>query len=73
MGCHTPGCTGEHGTGTISHTVIYRERSIVLHGVPANICPDCGDVVLADETTIVIEDLLKRKARSRKTEFAYEA
>jgi YgiT-type zinc finger domain-containing protein len=73
MGCHTPGCTGEHGTGTISHTVLYRERSIVLHGVPAKICPECGDVVLTDETTIVIEDLLKRKARSRKTDFVYEA
>lgn len=73
MGCHTPGCIGEHGTGTISHTVIYRERSIVLHSVPADICPECGDVVLSDVTTIVIEDLLKRKARSRKTEFVFEA
>ena len=73
MGCHTPGCTGEHGTGTISHTVLYQERSIVLHSVPANICPDCGDVVLSDETTIVIGDLLKRKARSKKTELVYEA
>ncbi len=73
MGCHTPGCTGEHATGTISHTVIYQERSIVLHQVPAGICPDCGDVLLTDETTIVIEDLLRRKAvRSRKTDFVYE-
>ncbi len=72
MGCHTPGCTGEHGTGTISHTVIYRERSIVLRNVPAHICPDCGDVVLTDETTIVIEDLLRRKVRSRQTVFDYE-
>ena len=72
MGCHTPECTGEHETGTISHTVIYRERSIVLHNVPAAICPACGDVVLADETTIVIEDLLRRKARSRQAAFDYE-
>lgn len=73
MGCHTPGCMGEHGTGTISHTVIYQERSIVLHSVPADICPECGDVVLSDVTTIVIEDLLKRTARSKKIEFVYEA
>lgn len=72
MGCHTPGCTGEHETGTISHAVIYQERSIVLHGVPAHICPECGDVVLIEETTIVIEDLLRRNARSKKTAFAYE-
>lgn len=73
MGCHTPGCIGEHETGTISHTVIYRQRSIVLHSVPAGICPSCGDVVLTDETTILIEDLLRRKARSKKTAFVYEA
>jgi YgiT-type zinc finger domain-containing protein len=77
MGCHTPGCMGEHGAGTmgaITHTVIYRERTIELHGVPASLCPDCGDMVLSDETMIVIEDLLKRKAgRSKKPAFAYEA
>jgi YgiT-type zinc finger domain-containing protein len=73
MGCHTPGCMGEHETGAISHTVIYRERTVVLHRVPANICPDCGDVILSDETTIVIEDLLRRNARSKKTAFNYEA
>ena len=71
MGCHTPGCMGEHATGSISHTVIYRERSLVLQGVPASVCPDCGDVVLAEETTIIIEDMLKRSVRSKKTIFAY--
>lgn len=73
MACHTPGCTGEHGARAITHTVIYRERSIELHSVPASVCPDCGDVVLADETMIVIGDLLKRKARSKQSAFAYEA
>jgi YgiT-type zinc finger domain-containing protein len=73
MACHTPGCMGEHGTGTIHHTVIYQERTIVLQHVPASICPDCGDVVLSDETTIVIEDLLKRNGRSKKTTLVYEA
>jgi len=72
MGCHTPGCMGEHAAGTISHSVIYQERSIVLHRVPASICPDCGDVVLTEETTIRIEGLLKQKARSKKTDFAFE-
>lgn len=72
MGCHTPGCTGEHTAGTVSHSVLYQERSIVLHQVPASICPDCGDVLLSDETTIVVEDLLRRKAaRSKKPEFVY--
>lgn len=73
MGCHTPDCEGEHEAGTISHSVIYRERSVVLHRVPASICPGCGDVVLAEETTIVIEDLLRRNARSKKMAFDYGA
>jgi hypothetical protein len=30
-------------------------------------------VVLTEETTIVIEDLLRRKARSKKADFVYEA
>lgn len=72
MACHTPGCMGEHATGTIHHTVIYQQRTIVLQHVPASICPDCGDVVLSDETTIVIEDLLKRNAGSPDTTFVYE-
>ncbi len=72
MACHTPDCIGEHEAGQISHTLIYRERTIVLHGVPAGICPECGDAVLSEETTIVIEGLLKRKARSRQTAFVYE-
>ena len=43
----------------------------MLQSVPAGICPDCGDVVLTDETRIVIEEILSRKARSKKTGFAY--
>lgn len=73
MACHTPGCMGDHATGTISHSVIYRKRTIVLHGVPASICPDCGDVVLTEETTIVIEDILRNQSGSEESAFAYEA
>lgn len=74
MGCHTPGCMGERATGTISHSVIYRERTIVLHHVPADVCPECGDAVVSEETSIVIDDLLRRKVtRSKKTVFLYEA
>jgi YgiT-type zinc finger domain-containing protein len=72
MACHIPGCAGEHETGTLSHSVIYQERTLVLHGVPASICPDCGDAVLSEETLIVVESLLRRKARSKATAFRYE-
>ena len=72
MKCHTPGCTGEHAAGTIHHSVIYQKRTIVLRNVPADICPDCGNAVLSEETLIVMEDLLRRKARGKATELAYE-
>lgn len=71
MKCHTPDCTGERLSETISHSVIYRERTLVLHGVPAEICPECGDAVLHEETLIVVGDLLKRKARAKATTFHY--
>ena len=74
MGCHTPECMGEHATGTISHSVVYREKTIVLHHVPADVCPECGDAVLSEETTVAIEDLLRRRTiRSKKSVFVYEA
>jgi YgiT-type zinc finger domain-containing protein len=72
MKCHTPGCTAEHEAGRISHSVVYRERTFVIHGVPAAVCPDCGAAVLAEETTIVLEGLMQRKARAKGTAFAYE-
>jgi YgiT-type zinc finger domain-containing protein len=76
MKCHTPDCTGEHQTQPISHSVIYRERRIVFHAVPAEVCPECGEAVLVEETTLYLDDLLRRKARAKGTKrsaFAYEA
>jgi YgiT-type zinc finger domain-containing protein len=57
MKCHTPDCIGEPHDGTISHSVIYRERTLVLHGVPADICPECGDAVLHEETGLPLRQV----------------
>jgi YgiT-type zinc finger domain-containing protein len=72
MKCHTPGCTGEHEAREISHSVSYRERVIVVHHVPADVCPECGDAHLSEETAIHLEILLRRKARAKGMAFAYE-
>lgn len=72
MKCHTPGCTAEREAQTISHSVIYRERTLVIHHVPADVCPECGDAVLAEETTISLEALLRRKGRASGAAFRYE-
>ena len=44
MKCNTPNCTAEREAREISHSVIYRERTVVIHHVPADVCPECGDV-----------------------------
>jgi YgiT-type zinc finger domain-containing protein len=73
MRCQSPGCTGEHQPQTISHSVIHRERTLVIHGVPADVCPDCGEVLVSEETILHIEGLLSRKARSKSATHVYEA
>ena len=40
--------------------------------MPAEVCPECGDAVLIEETTFHLEGLLRRKARSKATAFAFE-
>lgn len=73
MKCHTPDCNSEHEAREISHTVLYRERAFVIHNVPADLCPGCGAAVLAEETTVYLDALLRRKARGKGAAFAYEA
>jgi YgiT-type zinc finger domain-containing protein len=72
MKCQTPECSGEHEARAISHAVIYRERTLVIHDVPADVCPECGEAVLTEETTMHLELLLRRKARSKGTAFPFE-
>lgn len=73
MRCQSPGCTGEHEPRTISHSILHRERTLVVHGVPAEVCPDCGEVLVAEETIFEIDRLLSRKAQSKRAELVYEA
>jgi YgiT-type zinc finger domain-containing protein len=72
MKCHTPGCTAEREAREVSHSMIYQERTIVVHHVPADVCPQCGDAGLAEETAIHLEMLLRRKAKAKGSAFVYE-
>lgn len=72
MACTTPDCTGEPGADRISHEVVYRERTYVIHAVPADICPECGDVRVIEETLFHIGTLLQRKGRSKSAVLVYE-
>jgi YgiT-type zinc finger domain-containing protein len=73
MKCQTPGCTADHEPRAISHSMIYRERTVVIHQVPADVCPDCGSAVITEETTLYLDGFLRRKARSKTTAFVFEA
>ena len=73
MKCQTPGCTAEREARGISHSVIYRERTVVVHHVPADVCPECGDARLSEETVLHLEAVLRRKVRAKGTAFLYEA
>ncbi len=73
MRCQSPGCTGEHEPRTISHSIVHRERTLVVHDVPADVCPDCGELLVAEETIFHIDRLLGRKGRSRSVTLVYEA
>lgn len=72
MKCHTPACDGEREAREISHSLVYRERTVVIHHVPAEVCPECGDARLAEETALHLAALLRRKARARGTAFRFE-
>jgi YgiT-type zinc finger domain-containing protein len=72
MNCTTPACDGEREGREISHSLVYRERTIIIHHVPAEVCPGCGEARLAEETTLHLEVLLRRKARARGTAFRFE-
>jgi len=51
--------------------VIYRQRRFVIHNLPADICPDCGAVVVTEETTLRIDHLLDNRAHADEVELVF--
>lgn len=62
MRCSIERCPGEYEERKIVHTLCYRGKVVVFEGVPAEVCPVCGDVLLKPETVRRIEQLLEGKA-----------
>lgn len=65
MACTSPECraaaadtAAEHEPRTITHTVLYRRRTLTFDRVPAEVCPECGDTRLSAETLEQIAVLL---------------
>ena len=63
MECSIEKCPGRYEDRLIAHTVRYRGELIVIDHVPADVCTECGDVLLKPETVRRIERLLRRRAQ----------
>jgi YgiT-type zinc finger domain-containing protein len=61
--CSVSGCPGEYEDRLIAHTVRYHGRLIVIDHVPAEVCTECGDVLLKPETVRKIEAILRASSQ----------
>ena len=72
MKCTIQGCPGEYEYRTVVHTVRHRGNVVVIDHVPAEVCPVCGDVLLAPDTIRRIEKLLETMPQPTKAVPLYE-
>jgi len=72
MQCSIQGCTGEYEDQDVVHTVAHGGQTIVIEGVPAEVCSVCGDTLLSPETVHGIEGLLKSHEKPIKTAPVFE-
>ncbi|OGR57373.1 MAG: hypothetical protein A3I11_01025 [Elusimicrobia bacterium RIFCSPLOWO2_02_FULL_39_32] len=72
MKCSIKGCPGTYKDKKITHTVRYHGEIVVIDHVPAEICSECGDVLLKPETIRHLEELLKTSRQPSTTVPLYE-
>ena len=59
MKCGIPGCAGEYEERHIVHTLWHEDHIVVMDHVPAELCSECGDVLLKPQTLQHIDYLPK--------------
>lgn len=72
MKCSIQGCPGEYEEKVIIHTVQREGEVLVFDHVPAEVCSVCGDTLLAPDTILHMEDLLKEKVKPERMVPLYE-
>ena len=72
MECSSQNCAGQYEEREIVHTVRYRGQVVVIDHVPAEVCAECGDVLLKPETVRHIENLLASNAQPTSAAPVYE-
>ena len=72
MKCSIEGCPGEYENRYIVHVLRHQDQVVVIDRVPAEVCPVCGDVLLAPETIRQIETVLQTRGHPARTAPVYE-
>lgn len=66
MRCETKGYTGEYASTTVSRVFEYHGNTVVVEGIPAQVCEVCSEVVFAAGMHGIVCELL-RNAQSKPT------
>jgi YgiT-type zinc finger domain-containing protein len=74
MKCENNGCGGEYTRTTVSRAFEYQGSTVVVDGIPAQICDLCGETVFEAGMLDRVREVLKR-ARPAHTApvYAYES
>lgn len=72
MKCSIVRCPGEYEARHIVHTVRHRDHILGVNHVPAEVCAECGDILLKPETVRHIETLVHTPAQPVGTVPLYE-
>lgn len=57
--CTIQACPGEYADGQAAHVVKKKGQLVIVDHVPADVCSECGDVLLGPTTVRRIEELLQ--------------
>ncbi len=72
MQCSIKGCAGDYEDRIVVHAVTHGGQTVVIEGVPAEVCSVCGDAIFSPETVRGIERLLKSRDEPIRTAPVFE-
>jgi len=73
MNCETKGCVGEYTRTVVSRAFEFQGRTVVVEGIPAQVCDLCGETVFEAGTLDRVRAVLQRARPSHTAPvYAYE-
>ncbi len=61
-----PFCKGELRKKTVTHPQVYRGKVYILENIPAEVCSQCGEVLLRPEVLEKIQQLIWSDAEPKR-------